>query len=255
MGPAGGWRRPPIQWDVGAGFITSRRVLTADSPIRGHHPTAQACAAGAPARRQQHLSRERRLRREWGGPVRGHPRRGHETGCRRMATDDWRLSWIKRAQVAAIAGVGYPLANALGHTLRWRVEGLNYLDAIHASGRQPVMAFWHGRILPVLLPAAVLSSLPARTLTASGSPELSSASATAPRAARRRAAGSRRCWLVRDMEQGRPAGFTLDGPRGPALVAQPGIWRRRDLPFHASGRSELGPHADSAIQHGGVGGG
>ena len=26
--------------------MTSRRVLTADSPIRAHHPTAQACAAG-----------------------------------------------------------------------------------------------------------------------------------------------------------------------------------------------------------------
>ena len=35
--------------------------------------------------------------------------------------------------------------------------------------------------------------------------------------------------LVRDMEQGKPAGFTLDGPRGPARVAQPGAsgWRGR----------------------------
>src|SRR5881409_3417700 len=61
---------------------------------------------------------------------------------------DWRKSFGKRAQVAAIAGLGYPLINALGHTLRWRVEGLHHLDAIIASGRQPVMAFWHGRILP-----------------------------------------------------------------------------------------------------------
>ena len=31
--------------------------------------------------------------------------------------------------------------------------------------------------------------------------------------------------LVRDMKAGRPAGFTLDGPRGPARVAQPGaVW-------------------------------
>ena len=48
---------------------------------------------------------------------------------------------------AAIAALAYPLINALGHTLRWRVEGLHHLAAIHASGRQPVMAFWHGRIL------------------------------------------------------------------------------------------------------------
>jgi lysophospholipid acyltransferase (LPLAT)-like uncharacterized protein len=44
--------------------------------------------------------------------------------------------------------------------------------------------------------------------------------------------------LVRDMEQGKPAGFTLDGPRGPARVAQPGaLWLARTtgnpvLPFH-----------------------
>ena len=45
-------------------------------------------------------------------------------------------------------GLGYPLINALGHTLRWRVEGLQHFDAVVASGRQPIMAFWHGRILP-----------------------------------------------------------------------------------------------------------
>ena len=44
---------------------TSIRVLTADSPIR--------------ARRPNHLSRVWRLRRERGGPVRGHPQRGYET--------------------------------------------------------------------------------------------------------------------------------------------------------------------------------
>src|SRR5262245_56790631 len=34
--------------------------------------------------------------------------------------------------------------------------------------------------------------------------------------------------LVRDMEKGRPAAFTLDGPRGPARVAEPGaVWLAR----------------------------
>src|SRR6186997_627305 len=63
------------------------------------------------------------------------------------STKDWRSSWTKRAQLALIAGVGYPLINALGHTLRWRVEGGEHYDAVCASGRQPIMAFWHGRIL------------------------------------------------------------------------------------------------------------
>ena len=49
--------------------------------------------------------------------------------------------------------------------------------------------------------------------------------------------------LVREMESGRPAGFTLDGPRGPARVAQPGaIWLARTtgnpvLPFHLESSS------------------
>ena len=55
--------------------------------------------------------------------------------------EDWRSSWRQRAAVTAIAGIGYPLISVLGHTLRWRVEGLHHYDAIVASGRQPVMAF------------------------------------------------------------------------------------------------------------------
>ncbi len=65
-----------------------------------------------------------------------------------MPAEHWQASRLRRVQVAAIAGLGYPLINALGHTLRWRVEGLHHYDAILASGQRPVMAFWHGRILP-----------------------------------------------------------------------------------------------------------
>ena len=61
---------------------------------------------------------------------------------------DWRSSRVKRAEAALIAATGYRVVAALGATLRWRVEGLDHLDAIRRSGRQPVMAFWHGRILP-----------------------------------------------------------------------------------------------------------
>ena len=49
--------------------------------------------------------------------------------------------------------------------------------------------------------------------------------------------------LVRDMKRGKPAGFTLDGPRGPARVAQPGAaWLARAtgnplLPFHLEASS------------------
>jgi lysophospholipid acyltransferase (LPLAT)-like uncharacterized protein len=160
--------------------------------------------------------------------------------------DPWRASGWKRAQVAAIAGLGYPLINALGHTLRWRVEGLHHLDAIVASGRQPVMAFWHGRILPatyyfrrrgivVITSENFDGEWIARIIERFG---YGTARGSTTRGGRKAI-----LQLVRDMEQGKPAGFTLDGPRGPARVAQPGaIWLARAtgnpvLPFHLEASS------------------
>jgi lysophospholipid acyltransferase (LPLAT)-like uncharacterized protein len=159
---------------------------------------------------------------------------------------DWRSSWSKRMQIAAIAGLGYPLINALGHTLRWRVEGLQHYDAIVASGRQPVMAFWHGRILPatyyfrrrgivVITSENFDGEWIARIIERFGFGTARGSSS--------RGGLKAMLQLVRDMEKGKPAGFTLDGPRGPARVAQPGaIWLARAtgnpvLPFHLEASS------------------
>jgi lysophospholipid acyltransferase (LPLAT)-like uncharacterized protein len=159
---------------------------------------------------------------------------------------DWQSSWRKRAEVAAIASLGYPAINALGHTLRWRVEGLEHFDAILASGRQPVMGFWHGRILPATFyfrgrGIVVITSENfdgewiARIIERFGY-------GTA-RGSTSRGAVKALLKLRRDMAEGRPAGFTLDGPRGPARVAQPGaIWLARAsgnpvLPFHLEASS------------------
>jgi lysophospholipid acyltransferase (LPLAT)-like uncharacterized protein len=162
-------------------------------------------------------------------------------------SSDWRLSWAKRAQVALIAGVGYPLINALGHTLRWRVEGAEHYDAVLASGRQPIMAFWHGRILSGTLyfqrrGIVVITSENfdgewiARIIQRFG---FGTARGSSSRGGLRAM-----LQLVRDMEKGRPAAFTLDGPRGPARVAQPGaIWLARAsgnpvVPFHIEASSK-----------------
>lgn len=155
--------------------------------------------------------------------------------------EEWQSSRRKRFEAAAIAGLGYPLINALGHTLRWRVEGLQHYDAIVASGRQPVMAFWHGRILPatfyfrrrgivVITSANFDGEWIARIIERFG---YGTARGSTTRGGRRAM-----LQLVRDMEAGRPAGFTVDGPRGPARVAQPGaVWLAKAtgnpvLPFH-----------------------
>jgi lysophospholipid acyltransferase (LPLAT)-like uncharacterized protein len=154
---------------------------------------------------------------------------------------DWRASPAKRAQAAAIATIGYPLISGLGHTLRWRVEGEQHFNAVTASGRQPIMAFWHGRILPATLHfrdrgIVVITSENfdgewiARIIerfgygTARGSSSRGGLKALLK--------------LVRDMGAGKPTAFTVDGPRGPARVAQPGaVWLAKAtghpvLPFH-----------------------
>ena len=61
---------------------------------------------------------------------------------------DWRASRSKRLQAALIPRVAYPLIATLGRTFRWRIEGAEHYDRVIAAGRQPIMAFWHGRILP-----------------------------------------------------------------------------------------------------------
>jgi len=159
---------------------------------------------------------------------------------------DWNSSWRKRAEVAAIAGVGYPLINALGHTLRWRVEGWHHLGAISASGRQPVMAFWHGRILPATFyfrrrGIVVITSENfdgewiARIIERFG---YGTARGSTSRGAKRAMLR-----LVREMRAGHAAGFTVDGPRGPARVVQPGaVWLAGAtgnpiLPFHLEASS------------------
>ena len=155
--------------------------------------------------------------------------------------EHWRLSASKRVQVAAIAGLGYPLINALGHTLRWRVEGMQHLDAVLAAGRQPVMAFWHARILHATFyfrrrGIVVITSENfdgewiARIIERFGYGTARGSTTRGGLKAMKQ--------LVRDMQEGKPAGFTVDGPRGPAGVAQPGaVWLAREtgnpvLPFH-----------------------
>jgi lysophospholipid acyltransferase (LPLAT)-like uncharacterized protein len=157
------------------------------------------------------------------------------------AERDWRASRLRRLQAAAIAGAGYPLIAALGHTLRWRVDGLEHFEGIRAGGRQPVMAFWHGRILPATFyfrnrQIVVITSENfdgewiARIIESFGY-------GTA-RGSTSRGALKALHQMARDMRAGKPAGFTVDGPRGPARVAQPGaVWLAKAtgnpvLPFH-----------------------
>jgi lysophospholipid acyltransferase (LPLAT)-like uncharacterized protein len=154
---------------------------------------------------------------------------------------DWRASRSKRLQARLISIPGYRLVALLGSTLRWKTEGLGHFDDIVRSGRQPIMAFWHGRILPATYyfrrrGIVVITSENFDGEWIAGIIErfgYGTARGSTSRGARKAL-----LQLTRDLAAGRPAGFTLDGPRGPARVAQPGaVWLAKAsgnpvLPFH-----------------------
>jgi lysophospholipid acyltransferase (LPLAT)-like uncharacterized protein len=158
-----------------------------------------------------------------------------------VSEGDWRASRRKRVEAAAIASIGYRLVAMLAWTLRWRAEGLGHLEGVFGSGRQPIMAFWHGRILPATYyfrrrGIVVITSENFDGEWIAGIIErfgYGTARGSTSRGARRALRQ-----LTRDMAAGRPAAFTLDGPRGPAGVAQPGaVWLAKVtgnpvLPFH-----------------------
>ena len=153
----------------------------------------------------------------------------------------WRSSPLKRVEAAAIATMGYRVCAALGSTLKWRVEGLRHYDEVVLGGRQPIMAFWHGRILPATIyfknrGIVVITSENFDGEWIAGIIERFGYGTARGSTSR---GGSRALiQMKRDMEAGKPAGFTLDGPRGPARVAQAGaVWLSKAtgnpvLPFH-----------------------
>jgi lysophospholipid acyltransferase (LPLAT)-like uncharacterized protein len=152
------------------------------------------------------------------------------------------LTPSRRLQTRLIAAAVAPAIAGLCRTVTWKVDGAEHYDRIIRSGRQPIIAFWHGRILPatwffrdrgiVALTSAnfdgqwiarVIEHLGNRTVAGSSS----------------RGGMRALLQLKREMRDGHPVAFALDGPRGPARVAQPGaMWLAAAtgnpiLPFHA----------------------
>jgi lysophospholipid acyltransferase (LPLAT)-like uncharacterized protein len=158
-----------------------------------------------------------------------------------LTSESWRDSRLKRFEARGISVAGYRLIALLGATLRWRTEGLQHFDRIVASGRQPIMTFWHGRILPATYyfrrrGIVVITSENFDGEWIAGIIERFGYGTARGSSSR----GGRKALLqlTRDLAAGKPAGFTVDGPRGPARVSQPGaVWLAKItgnpiLPFH-----------------------
>ena len=157
----------------------------------------------------------------------------------------WRSSGRKQAELAVIATLGYPILSMLGSSWRWKVSGAEHLKAIEAGGFQPILSLWHGRILPstvffqrrgivVITSENYDGEWIARIITKFGfGTARGSTSRGGPKALLQ---------LVRAVKT-KGVAFTLDGPRGPSEVAQPGaVWLAKMtgnplLPFHAEAES------------------
>jgi lysophospholipid acyltransferase (LPLAT)-like uncharacterized protein len=148
--------------------------------------------------------------------------------------------------VALIARLGTPLIAALGRTWRYTSEGAEAFDRCLATGQRPILALWHGRILPATpfwrdrgIVAITSENLDgewiARIMQRFGY--------AAARGSTSRGGVRALVQLKRLVAQGHPTAFTVDGPRGPARRAQPGaVWLARAtgqpiLPFHIEAAS------------------
>ncbi|MXY24918.1 MAG: lysophospholipid acyltransferase family protein [Acidobacteria bacterium] len=153
-----------------------------------------------------------------------------------------RLSFRQRTMARLIGALGAPVVDAICRTLRWRVEGMEHHDAIVASGRQPVLAFWHGRVLHatwfwrgrgivVMISENFDGEWIGRLIEWFG---YRTARGSSSRGGARAMVRMRRLSV-----DGAPTGFAVDGPRGPARSVQPGaVWLasltgQPILPFHA----------------------
>ena len=158
----------------------------------------------------------------------------------------WEASASKRRQVALIARLGTPVVAALGRTWRYTSEGAEAFDQCLAAGQRPILALWHGRILPATpfwrdrgIVAVTSENFDgewiARIMQRFGY--------AAARGSTSRGGVKALVQLKRLVAEGRATAFTVDGPRGPAGHAQPGaVWLAKAtgqpiLPFHIEAAS------------------
>ncbi len=147
-------------------------------------------------------------------------------------------------KAAVIAALGAPLIRALGSTYRWRVDGFSNYESIVASGKQQIFAFWHGRILPATLfwknrGIVVITSQNFDGEWIAGI--IRRFGYGTARGSTSRGGVRALVQLRRDLADGKPAAFTIDGPRGPAQWPSPARFSSLAPPANRSCRLTSSP--------------
>ena len=120
---------------------------------------------------------------------------------------------------------GYIVTSVLGRLARFEIEGWENYEQILSTGRQPVMVFWHDRILlatyyfrhrgiVVLSSRSFDSEYVARFIQRLGYGAIRGSST--------RGGSVALVEMIKMVRKGSPAGFSVDGPRGPRYKVKMG---------------------------------
>ncbi|MGI9108070.1 MAG: lysophospholipid acyltransferase family protein [Pyrinomonadaceae bacterium] len=134
-------------------------------------------------------------------------------------------SFKQRFLIRAADLAFYVLINLIGRTTRFRVEGWEHWAAATRDGQQPIYTFWHNRVflatyfwrrrgIVVMTSRSFDGEYIARFIQRFGY--------GASRGSSSRGAVGALVEMVKLMREGRPAAFTIDGPRGPRHIAKMG---------------------------------
>lgn len=121
--------------------------------------------------------------------------------------------------------LGYWVITIICRTIRWESQGDKYLEQIYAAGSRAIFTFWHGRIFPatwywrnrgIIVMASM--NLDGEAMTHC----IQRHGYSAVRGSSSRGGLKALSAMVKEIQQGRDAAFTIDGPRGPRHVAKVG---------------------------------
>ena len=134
-------------------------------------------------------------------------------------------SFKQRAAIRAADWAFYLLIKYIGKTIRFETEGWENLEKIEAGGGIPIYTFWHNRIF------LATYFFRHRGIVVMSSPSFDAEYIKrfirrfgygAVRGSSTRGGVGALVKMIRLMKDGLPAGFSIDGPRGPKYVAKSG---------------------------------
>ena len=119
----------------------------------------------------------------------------------------------------------YRLIRFIGKTVRWEIEGWEHWETATKDGRIPIYTFWHDRVflstyfwrnreIVVMTSQSFDGEYIARFIQRLGY--------GASRGSSTRGGIGALVEMIRLMKAGKPAAFTIDGPKGPRYIAKPG---------------------------------